>query len=128
MLSPAAYRLAYWDDSCPRCEPVMREPLTNTLATATSWVCFSSCCGDESSAVLASDNDQPNQDHGFRECFWQLFERMPSSRHPKISRNGPAGPRACTNYTLKPRARSWSRPSSVIISRPQGGIQTQLIR
>jgi hypothetical protein len=29
--------------------------------------------------------------------------------------------------TLKPRARSWSRPSSVIISMPHGGIQTQLI-
>ena len=30
-------------------------------------------------------------------------------------------------YTLKPRARSWSLPSSVIFSRPHGGIQTQLI-
>jgi hypothetical protein len=29
--------------------------------------------------------------------------------------------------TLKPRARSWSRPSSVIISMPHGGIHTQLI-
>ena len=29
--------------------------------------------------------------------------------------------------TLKPRALSWSRPSSVIISMPHGGIQTQLI-
>ena len=30
--------------------------------------------------------------------------------------------------TLKPRARSCSRPSSVILSGPHGGIQTQLIR
>jgi hypothetical protein len=30
--------------------------------------------------------------------------------------------------TLKPSARSCSRPSSVILSGPQGGIQTQLIR
>src|SRR4029453_6327826 len=36
---------------------------------------------------------------------------------------------ACDQHqTLKPRARSWSRPSSVIISKPHGGIQTQLIR
>jgi hypothetical protein len=30
--------------------------------------------------------------------------------------------------TLKPRARSCSRPSSVILSGPHGGIQTQLMR
>ena len=30
--------------------------------------------------------------------------------------------------TLKPSARSCSRPSSVILSGPHGGIQTQLIR
>ena len=29
--------------------------------------------------------------------------------------------------TLKPKARSWSRPSSVIISMPHGGSQTQLM-
>src|SRR5450759_89994 len=32
------------------------------------------------------------------------------------------------HHTLKPRARSCSRPSSVILSGPHGGIQTQLIR
>jgi hypothetical protein len=34
MLSPAAYRLAYWEASVVRCAPVMREPLANALATA----------------------------------------------------------------------------------------------
>jgi hypothetical protein len=38
-----------------------------------------------------------------------------------------AGPSRTSAQTLKPRARSWSRPSSVIISMPHGGIQTQLI-
>src|SRR4051812_34756755 len=34
----------------------------------------------------------------------------------------------CLGQTVKPRARSCSRPSSVIFSGPHGGIQTQLIR
>jgi hypothetical protein len=38
MLSPAAYRLAYWEASVVRCAPVMREPLANALATAPPFV------------------------------------------------------------------------------------------
>ncbi len=37
-------------------------------------------------------------------------------------------PEAQVTQTVKPRARSCSRPSSVIFSGPHGGIQTQLIR
>jgi uncharacterized membrane protein YedE/YeeE len=42
MLSPAAYRLAYWEASVVRCAPVMREPLANALATAPPCVLMSS--------------------------------------------------------------------------------------
>src|SRR6186997_326675 len=42
MLSPAAYRLAYWEASVVRCAPVMREPLANALATAPPFVLTSS--------------------------------------------------------------------------------------
>jgi hypothetical protein len=38
MLSPAAYRLAYWEASVVRCAPVMREPLASALATAPPFV------------------------------------------------------------------------------------------
>jgi hypothetical protein len=48
---------------------------------------------------------------GFCACFWSLPKPEPVK----------------SAQTLKPRARSWSRPSSVIISMPHGGIQTQLI-
>jgi hypothetical protein len=33
MLSPLAYRLAYWEPSVARCVPLMREPLASALAT-----------------------------------------------------------------------------------------------
>src|SRR5690606_36612312 len=40
----------------------------------------------------------------------------------------PGAPASSRRYqTLKPSIRSWSRPSSVILSGPHGGIQTQLI-
>jgi hypothetical protein len=39
MLSPAAYRLAYWEASVVRCAPVMREPLASALATAPPFAC-----------------------------------------------------------------------------------------
>jgi hypothetical protein len=47
MLSPAAYRLAYWEASVVRCVPVMREPLANALATAPPFVLRSSRLSDD---------------------------------------------------------------------------------
>ena len=45
----------------------------------------------------------------------------------RLHRHLPEPNRTKSAQTLKPRALSWSRPSSVIISMPHGGIQTQLI-
>ena len=45
-----------------------------------------------------------------------------------IAGKGGGRPGQRTAQTLKPSARSCSRPSSVILSGPHGGIQTQLIR
>lgn len=42
MLSPAAYRLAYWEASVLRCVPVMREPFASALATMPPLVARSS--------------------------------------------------------------------------------------
>jgi hypothetical protein len=43
-------------------------------------------------------------------------------------RAGARGTRTGATQTLKPRVRSWSRPSSVILSGPHGGSHTQLMR
>ena len=54
-----------------------------------------------------------------------------SRRPSRSSRSGATStvaPGRGVAQTLKPRARSCSRPSSVILSGPHGGIQTQLIR
>ena len=56
--------------------------------------------------------------------------RVPPKTTTSFLRLLPAPPRTGIQrsaQTLKPRALSWSRPSSVIISMPHGGIQTQLI-
>ena len=60
-----------------------------------------------------------------------ISKRAAQDDHQLSARAAPSLPEPNASnesaQTLKPRARSWSRPSSVIISMPHGGIQTQLI-
>ena len=62
------------------------------------------------------------------------YARLPGPRRKRGTRfrwvgvENAASRDAGGDQTLKPRARSCSRPSSVILSGPQGGIHTQLIR
>jgi hypothetical protein len=56
-------------------------------------------------------------------AMWSSSRRRPRCMTPRTWRATPD-----RDQTLKPRARSCSRPSSVILSGPQGGIHTQLMR
>ena len=65
---------------------------------------------------------QPNRERDYCETGRSRTAAVVPDSDPALL-PGPAD----RGYRLKPRARSWSRPSSVILSGPHGGIQTQLM-
>jgi hypothetical protein len=71
MLSPAAYRLAYWEASVVRCAPVMREPLANALATAPPFVVGHR--GWTTTFARPNDRDLKINDQPFLACFRRVW-------------------------------------------------------
>jgi hypothetical protein len=71
MLSPAAYRLAYWEASVVRCAPVMREPLANALATAPPFVVGHRY--GTTTFARANDRDLKINDQPFLACFRRVW-------------------------------------------------------
>jgi hypothetical protein len=71
MLSPAAYRLAYWEASVVRCVPVMREPLANALATAPPFVVGHHGC--TTTFAKPNDRDLKINDQLFLARFRQVW-------------------------------------------------------